>query len=61
MEKETATIIRQIVQEAIARRRLEETLYAPAEDAYARYCENEDFEEYVKTVLDLLLERASPE
>ena len=59
MERETVMLIRRIIQEASSRQQMEASIQTLAEDAYARYCEDEDFDKYVKTVLDLLLEVSS--
>ena len=56
MEQETVALIRQIIREAIASQQLDEAHLSLAEAAYARYCEDGDFEGDVKAVLDLFLD-----
>jgi len=55
MERESAIEILEIVQEATLNDRLSVTICSRAEEAFAVYCENEDFEQFVLTVLDLVM------
>ena len=55
MERETAIRILEIVQEATLNERLDLTTSALAEKAFTDYCVDEDLQQFVATVLDLIL------